>query len=373
VRIFYAAGSRPHGALAGSSVWRRNLYEALVGLGHEVVEFDFDLGPVYQHADPAAPGAAEFISAHRPELEQELLRQVARAHTEKPVDILFSYFYSSFARPEVISSIGDMGIVTVNWYCNASYQFHLVSEIAPAYSFCLVPERFRLDDYRAAGALPIYCQEAANPAFYRPKNVPQEYDISFVGAAYGDRPAYVRALLDAGLDVHVWGPGWGELARPLSRTAPMRRAVSQTKRWLRARPMLPPRLPAAVCGDVLSDEDMVSMFSCSRISLGFSSVGDTGSTKRPVRQVRLRDFEAPMAGAFYMLEHLDEIEQFFMLGSEIVCFDGRTDLVKKCRYFLDNETERRRIAQAGRRRALEDHTWQKRLSDAFLEMGLDQA
>jgi hypothetical protein len=69
MRIFYAVGSRPNGALARSSVWRRNLYEALVGLGHEVVEFDFDSGPVYRHADPATPGAADFISAHRPRRE----------------------------------------------------------------------------------------------------------------------------------------------------------------------------------------------------------------------------------------------------------------------------------------------------------------
>lgn len=372
MRIFYAVGSRPNGALAGSSVWRRNLYEALVGLGHEVVEFDFDLEPVYLHADPAAQGAVEFISAHRPELEQALLRQVARAHKQKPLNVFFSYFYSAFARPEVIREIADMGIVTVNWYCNASYQFRLVSEIAPAYSYCLVPERFRLDDYCAVGARPIYCQEAANADFYGPHDLAYEYDVAFVGAAYGDRPRFLKALLDAGLDAHAWGPGWSELAEPLSTRGRMHRAVSQTKRRLLGRAIHPPRLPRAACGDMLSDEDMVSMFSRSRINLGFSAVGDTARAGHPIRQVRLRDFEVPMSGGFYMLEYLEEIEQFFAPGKEIVCFDGPTDLVEKCRYYLDNETERRRIAQAGRRRALEDHTWQKRLSDAFLEMGLDR-
>lgn len=372
MRIFYAVGSRPNGALAGSRVWRRNLYEALVGLGHEVVEFDFDLEPVYLHADPAAQGAVEFISAHRPELEQALLRQVARAHKQKPLNVFFSYFYSAFARPEVIREIADMGIVTVNWYCNASYQFRLVSEIAPAYSYCLVPERFRLDDYCAVGARPIYCQEAANADFYGPHDLPYEYDVAFVGAAYGDRPRFLKALLDAGLDAHAWGPGWSAMAEPLSTRARMHRAGSQTKRRLLGRPMHLPRLPRAACGDMLGDEDMVSMFSRSKINLGFSAVGDTARVGRPIRQVRLRDFEVPMSGGFYMLEYLEEIEQFFVPGKEIVCFDGRTDLVQKCRYYLDNETERRRIAQAGRSRALEDHTWQKRLSAAFLEMGLDR-
>jgi spore maturation protein CgeB len=341
----------------------------MVELGHDVVLFDFDLEPFYSHADPDHPATGPFVEAQRSVLESELLSQMARAHAERPIDLFFSYFYSSFARPEVIREIAAMGVVTVNWYCNASYQFHLVREIAPAYSYCLVPERFRLDDYRAAGARPIYCQEAANPGFYRPQDVPQEYDVAFVGSAYGDRPAYVRALLDAGLDAHAWGPGWRELARPLSTTARVRRAVSQTKRRLLNRPVRPPRLPDAACGEVLSDEDMVSMFSRSKISLGFSSVGDTGSTRQPIRQVRLRDFEAPMSGAFYMLEYLEEIEEFFVPGKEIVCFDGPVDLVEKCRYYLSHDEEREEIGRAGRERALRDHTWQRRLAAAFVEMG----
>jgi hypothetical protein len=263
-----------------------------------------------------------------------------------------------------------MGIVTVNWYCNASYQFHLVSEIAPAYSYCLVPERFRLSDYHDVDARPIYCQEAANPDFYQPRNLPQEFGITFVGATYGDRPAYVRALVDAGLDAHAWGSGWTELAQPLSAGGRIRRAASQTKRHILGRPLRPPRMPQAACGGVLSDVDMVGMFSRSKISLGFSSVDNTAESTEPIRQVRLRDFEAPMSGAFYMLEYLEEIEEFFVPGKEIVCFRDRDELVARCRYYLKHEAERRRIAEAGRRRALADHSWQRRLNDAFMEMGL---
>ena len=101
-----------------------------------------------------------------------------------------------------------MGITTVNWYCNAAHQFHLVREISPHYDWCLVPEKFRLPDYRAIGARPIYCQEAANPAVYRPLEVPGDLDVAFVGQAYGDRPEYIEHLMQAGIDVWVWGHGW---------------------------------------------------------------------------------------------------------------------------------------------------------------------
>ena len=376
MRIFYAAGSRPNVALAASSIWRANLYEALVDLGHDVVEFDFDLAPYYKHSDLRSPGSATFVAGHQSLLETALLKQVSRAHARQPLDVFFSYFYSTFARPEVIQSIADMGIVSVNWYCNASYQFDLVSDIAPAYSYCLVPEEFRLDNYRAVGARPIYCQEAANPDRYKPLDLPREYDVTFVGAAYGDRPDYLRALLDAGLDARAWGPGWSELALVPATVVRSRRALGQMKRRLLGLPLHPPllrhpqRLPRSACGGVLSDDDMVSMFSRSRISLGFSSVGDTALSTAPIRQVRLRDFEAPMAGAFYMLEYLPEIEEFFEPGKQIACFANAEELVEKARYYLKHENEREAIRSAGHRRALQDHTWQKRLTDAFAAMGL---
>jgi len=371
MRIFYAVGSRPHGILAESSVWRINLFQPLVALGHDVIEFDFDLDPHYRHADPAATGARDFISERRPVLEAALLRQVTRAHEEEPIDMFFSYFYSAFVRSEVIQAINDMGIVSVNWYCNASYQFNLVRDIAPAYSYCLVPERFRLRDYRDEGATPIYCQEAANPDYYGPRDVPLEYDVSFVGAAYGTRPSYMRDLAAASVDAHAWGPGWKDMAMPSSRALRLRQAGSHLGRRMLGRPQRPPSLPAEVCGGLLSDSEMVSMFSRSRISLGFSGVVDAGSgCDAPIRQVRLRDFEVPMSGGFYLLEYLDEIEDFFVPGEEIAVFEGSRDLVAKARYYLSHEDEREGIRSAGRARAIRDHTWQKRLTDAFGEMSL---
>jgi len=93
-------------------------------------------------------------------------------------------------------------------YFTLTYQLHLVSEISPHYNWCLVPEKFRIKDYEAMGARPIYCQEAANPTIYKPYDVPVEFDVTFVGQAYGDRPLYIGHLLDQGIDARVWGYGW---------------------------------------------------------------------------------------------------------------------------------------------------------------------
>lgn len=380
MRIFYAADHEP---FPGNRLWHNNLYLPLVDLGHDVVPFDYDLSPHFAHADPQVPEHRRFISANRPRLEDALLRQISAAHREKRIDLLFTYFYSAFCRPAVIEEIRRMGISTVNWYCNGSYQFHLVSDIAPAYDFCLVPERFRLDDYRRIGANPIYCQEAANPSIYRRYPVQQEYDVTFVGQKYGERPQLIRALLDAGVNVRVWGPGWSPSQRKptwirtasrlrrLATPSGIRSAIRKVRgSGIRALSMHNVEFPPNVCGPALSDEELVIMYSRSKISLGFSSCGNTHLTGERILQVRLRDFEAPMSGAFYMVEYMEELEEFFEVGKEIVCYHDPNDLVEKAQYFLSNETERERIRAAGHRRALADHTWQKRLSTAFVQMGL---
>lgn len=383
MRIFYASGETPNGALSHSSVWRTNLYQPLVDLGHEVIEFKYDLEPLIAHADIANPEHIKFINQHRPQAECELLRQIVAAHNERPIDLFFSYFSSSCVTAETILAIREMGIQTVNWYCNGSYQLHLVADIAPAYNYCLVPEKFRLEDYRRLGANPIYCQEAANPNIYRPYDLPREFDVVFVGARYADRPVYLRRLLDAGINVRVFGPGWqrglrtaavgSEAKRNLRSLLTMRgwrRLVRVFKRRLLP---LPPtevapheiELPDKVCGPPLSDNEMIKMYSRAKICLGFSTVGNTHTQHERITQVRLRDFEAPMSGAFYMVEHMSELEEFYEIGKELVCYTDPDDLVEKCRYYLTHDAERERIRLAGHSRAVNDHSWHRRFEMVF--------
>src|SRR5688500_13206080 len=131
MRIFYAAGDTPnHWHLPQSRLWYANLFLPLVDLGHEVVPFAGDYAYLTDYLDPRTDEQRAFVRVHRARAGEDLLRQVKAAHRAEPLDVFFSYFYSSQVEPDVIREIGRMGIATVNWYCNASYQFDLVSEIA---------------------------------------------------------------------------------------------------------------------------------------------------------------------------------------------------------------------------------------------------
>jgi hypothetical protein len=164
-------------------------------------------------------------------------------------------------------------------------------------------------------------------------------------------------LREQGLDVRVWGSLWEHHIVPRSRN-PLRRLLGK-----------PSGLPAEVVGGVLDDEALVALYSRARINLGFAAVGETHTAQR-VTQVRLRDFEVPMSGGFYLAEHSDELTDFFTPGVEIETWRTREELRDKCRYYLAHDDERCRIAATGRARALREHTWEHRFAAAFREMGL---
>jgi spore maturation protein CgeB len=237
-----------------------------------------------------------------------------------------------------------------------------VEEIAPAYNYSLVPEKFRMEDYRRIGAVPIYCQEAANPNVYRPYDLPREYDVTFVGQRYGNRPAYLRHLIDGGIDARAWGPHWQD---PYFASWWML-VGSTIKRLITGRKTpWSENVPRERCGPPLSDEDLVRMYSRSKISLGFTTVAEG-----QIKQVRLRDFEAPMSGAFYLVERFDELAGFFDPDKEVVFFETPEDLLEKVRYYLKHDAERERIREAGMRRARNEHTWHKRFETVFAQIGI---
>ncbi len=403
MKIFYAAGASPNAYhISQSQLWKNNLFDSLVEMGHEVVPFRKDVTwhfTEYLNYETSAEERAKFL-AYKADLQTALIEEITAAHQAGKVDVFFSYFWSDVCEPETIEQIKSMGITTINWYCNGSYQFDLVAELAPHYDWCLVPEKFRLADYKAVGARPIYCQEAANPRFYKPYQLPIEMDVTFVGQAYGDRPGYVRSLLDQGIDIRVFGHGWDEFAPNnaisdgSNRTHPAKRVLKIAQRlmtpegWRAVGRRLNQAsqtegvnsqlasnsvvvLPDKVIGGVLSDLDMIQLYSRSRINLGFSTCGSTHETGERITQIRLRDFEVPMSGGFYMVEFMEELEEFFEIGKEIVCYSGVEDLGDKIKYYLRNDGERESIRRAGYERCLRDHTWRKRFETVFQEIGLN--
>ena len=355
-----------------------NLRHSLEDMGHELVRFEFPGWP--DDADPL------WWTAGKPMTNQRLLDAFREAVDAGGVDLFFGYLYGSVVYPETIDLIRRSGVPTVNFSCNNVHQFDLVRDIAPCFDACIVPELAAQSDFLSAGARPLRVQLAANPRFYRPYPYARRYDVTFVGQRYADRADHLDRLRRNGLDVRAWGAGWSsgkrfdlahvKAAAALYEDERLDGVQRFSRRWIWPRAAAGPAGTRAEIdtrgwgGPRLLQRDLVKVFSKSRVSLGFATAGNSHLSQERLTHLRLREFEAPMSGAFYMTEHQEELAEYFSIGEEVITYADASELTDKARYYVRHEEEAERIRRAGFHRARREHTWQRRFSQLFDCLGL---
>jgi spore maturation protein CgeB len=77
----------------------------------------------------------------------------------------------------------------------------------------------------------------------------------------------------------------------------------------------------------------------------------------------MRLYEATGVGACLLTEWQDNLHELFEPDSEVVTYRTPEEALEKFHYLLEHEAERRKIALAGQRRTLRDHTFKVRADD----------
>ena len=370
-------GASANTAVGSNRTWHRNLHEPLVELGHDVVLFPAEEGQrAMLRNDPR--GRAAF--------SQKLLDTFRAQHAGRPFDLFFAYLMDGMVEPGAIDEIRKSGVPACNFSCNNTHQFDLVDELSPHFDYNLHSEKDARGKFLAIGAHPLWWPMASNPNYFKPVDTPRNIEVSFVGANYALRARYVAHLLEHRVDAHAYGPGWQYGGRTAARSA-ARRWLYLTQAVLALAPASQKRasallgehdfrryLGARFPGNVhapVSDDELIALYSSSHISLGFVEVHDRHDPSRAVlRHMHLREFEAPMCGALYCTGHCDELAEFFEPGSEVLVYHSEEELLSEVRFYLRHESEAEAVRQAGRRRALRDHTYQRRFETLFEQMGV---
>lgn len=78
--------------------------------------------------------------------------------------------------------------------------------------------------------------------------------------------------------------------------------------------------------------------------------------------VNQRVFDVPACGAFLLTDHRRQLEDLFEPGREVACFREPAEIEGLVERFLAAPQERRRIAEAARRRVLSEHTYDRRIT-----------
>jgi spore maturation protein CgeB len=72
-----------------------------------------------------------------------------------------------------------------------------------------------------------------------------------------------------------------------------------------------------------------------------------------------------MAGGLYLVQEAPDHEQYYTLGEEIITWSQPEELVDKVRFYTRNAAAAMRIREAGQRRVLREHTWERRFDRLF--------
>jgi hypothetical protein len=83
----------------------------------------------------------------------------------------------------------------------------------------------------------------------------------------------------------------------------------------------------------------------------------------------VRLYEATGIGALLVTDRLPNLDTLFEPEKEVATYETGEEAVEKIRYYLEHDAERERIAQAGQRRTLRDHTCQNRASQLVSIIG----
>lgn len=108
--------------------------------------------------------------------------------------------------------------------------------------------------------------------------------------------------------------------------------------------------------------EMPKIFHLSRINLNM--------TIKPIQNgLPLRIFDILGCGGFLMTNYQTELPEYFEIGVDLEAYSSMEELVDKCSYYLEHESERKQIALNGYKKVKEYHTYFNRMKTMIETMG----
>jgi spore maturation protein CgeB len=197
----------------------------------------------------------------------------------------------------------------------------------PLYDFYFTTKTYGVAELRALGCPRAhFVPNAYDPDTHRPIPVTADEkralggEVGFVGTFEAERGRSIRFLAARGMPVRIYGNGWK--LQPVNGS---------------------PRVE----GKAVYGQDYAKVLCAFDINLCFlRRLNRDRQTQRSV--------EIPACGAFMLAERSDEHVTLFEEGVEAEFFSSDEELLDKARYYLAHPEQRKRIAEAGRRRCLRD-------------------
>ncbi len=251
--------------------------------------------------------------------------------------------------PQFPLRLASAGIVTAFWYVENWRHLPYWKELAPRYDhfFHIQPGAFE-DGLREMGCLhPACVLTGCDPEVHLPVTLEDaerdefSCDLSFAGAGYMNRNQLLAGVTDYALK--IWGVNWSH---------PSLRAAIQ-----RPNERFTPELFAKIVAG-------------SKINLNLHSSTSFPGVDPHCDAINPRVFEIAACGGFQLCDACKGLDACFDFDTELPVYTSLRELRAQIDHYLAHPAERAQIAAAARKRALRDHTYEKRAAQ-MLELILD--
>ena len=273
--------------------------------------------------------------ANQREFEQKLLRA---CDSHKP-EVLLTTGLAPLSKP-VLAQIRQRGTRCINYLTddpwNPAHRAGWFLQALPLYDLVCTPRKAMIEDLRSVGCQHIrYVPFAYDESlFFAPAaadvaaaNAVPASDVMFAGGADPDRVPYMRALIDAGFDLALYGDYWtrhpavSAIARGIADVATVRVAIVKAK--------------VSLCLVRRANRDGNCM----------------------------RTFEVPAVGGCMLVEDTAEHREIFgEEGINVLYFNDLASMIDKTRQLCSDDTLRQRLAgNCHRLMQTGGHTYRDRL------------
>jgi len=206
------------------------------------------------------------------------------------------------------------------------------------YDLVVTQKSYNIDELKSIGAKNILFQNKSfSKKYHKPcidcSKVKNKSDVLFIGFAEKERVESLNYLAHNGIKIDIYGSGWNKKE--------FKNLHTNLNIYHR---------------DLLG-EDYANAISCSKISLCF--------LRKMNRDLQTsRSIEIPACGGFMIAERTEEHKMLFKEDVEAVYFDSNEELLQKVKYYLENDNERKSIAQAGYERTRkDDYSYDNRVNE----------
>jgi hypothetical protein len=216
----------------------------------------------------------------------------------------------------------------------------------PHYDLCVVMRETNVAEARRYGArevLRVFMtadeQAHAPLALSAAEREQWRSDVMFAGTWFPERGPFLLQLVAQGIPLTLYGNNW-----------------EKAPEWAQLKPFWR--------GSQLEGRDYVAAIQCARIALGLLSLGN-----RDLHTTR--STEIPAIGALLCAQRTSEHRALYVDREEALLWDDAAECAAACRWALQDEPLRARIAAAGHRRTFTNGLYNETVLTTIIERALD--